>query len=237
MLTPDYLLHVSEGAEEIAAQLHTDIINRIVERILLRGQRGEEYILTALDKWQIQTLMEAGYLREDIEKEIAWATAYERREISEAFEDAGVESISYDDQLYKKAGMSPPPIKQSPYFVRIMQRNYEATLGEWENYTRTTADASQQAFINTMDQIYNSVLSGSVGYTQAFTEAIENLAKRGIFSVAYPSGHVETIEAATLRCVRTGISQATAQVQEARMNEMGIDLVLVSSHLGARPSH
>jgi hypothetical protein len=32
MLTPEYLLHVSEGAEEIAARLHTDIVKRIARR-------------------------------------------------------------------------------------------------------------------------------------------------------------------------------------------------------------
>ena len=53
----------------------------------------------------------------------------------------------------------------------------------------------------------------------------------------YPSGHRDTIETATLRCVRTGVSQASAQIQMARMDEMDCDLVLVSSHMGARPSH
>lgn len=47
----------------------------------------------------------------------------------------------------------------------------------------------------------------------------------------------DTIETATTRAVRTGISQASAHIQIARMDEMDVDLVLVSSHLGARPSH
>ena len=47
----------------------------------------------------------------------------------------------------------------------------------------------------------------------------------------------DSIETATLRAVRTGISQMTAQIQLARAKEMGVNLVIVSSHLGARPSH
>ena len=90
MLTPYELLHISEGAEEIAESLHQDIIKRIIDRIMLRIGRGEEYLLTSVDKWQIETLQQAGYLLEDIQKEIAKKTKLQETEIAEAMEDAGV---------------------------------------------------------------------------------------------------------------------------------------------------
>ena len=86
MLSPDYLLHISEGAEDIAEQLHTDIVKRIVKRIMLRIGRGEDYLLTAVDKWQIENLQQAGYLLEDIEKEIIKALKLQQTEIAEAME-------------------------------------------------------------------------------------------------------------------------------------------------------
>lgn len=242
MLTPEYLLHVSEGAERISAQLHTDILKRITARILARQRRGDDYILTAADKWQIEVLLDAGHLRDDVAREIALATSLQEEEIRDAFEDAGVRAWNYDSRIYKAAGL--PVSEMSPYMVRLMQRNYEATLGEWSNFTRTTLDASQQLFISKMDEIYNNVASGSIGYTQAFAEAIDDLAADGVRDIVYTrlrdgmlSVHTDTIETATLRCIRTGISQASAQIQTARMDEMGVDLVLVSSHMGARPSH
>lgn len=236
MLTPDYLLHISEGAEQISAQLHTDILKNIVRRIRARQQRGDDYLLTAVDKWQIEALLESGYLRDEVAQDIAKATGLQQTEIAEAFEDAGVRAMQYDDRIYQQAGISPISLWESPHMVRLMQRNYEATMGEWTNFTRTTADAAQTAFIETMDQIYNRVLSGASGYTSAFVEAIDKLASDGLF-ITYPPGHRDTIETATLRCVRTGVSQATAQIQTARMDEYGIDLVVVSSHMGARPDH
>ncbi len=236
ILSPDYMLHISEGAEEIAAELHADIMNRIIERMTARPARGEGYLLTAVDKWQLETLQSSGYLLEDIQKEIAKRTTLQQTEIKEAMEDAGVKAVSYDDAVYKAAGLTPTNPMTSPYFIRLMQRNYEATLGEWQNFTRTTADAAQRAFIQACDKAYHLTASGAVGYTQAFTEAINDIVENGVY-VTYPSGHTDTIETATLRCVRTGIAQATGQIQTARMDEMEVDLVLVSSHLGARPSH
>lgn len=241
MLSPDDLLHISEGAEEIAEKLHTDIIRRIVKRIMLRIGRGEDYLLTSTDKWQIENLQQAGYLLEDIQKDIAKATKLQQTEIAEAMEDAGVKALDYDDKAYKAAGLSPTPLQQSPELVRLMQRNYEATLHEWTNFTRTMADEAQRLFINQLDMAYTLVSTGALSYTKAVKEILNNIVSEGVV-VRYTNEKtgrvwVDTIETATLRAVRTGISQATAQVQLARMDEMDHDLVLVSSHLGARPSH
>lgn len=236
MLDPNYLLHVSEGAEEIAEKLHGDIVNRIINRIMLRTGRGEDYLLTAQDKWQISTLQQAGYLLEDIQQEIAKYTKLQQEEIAEAMEDAGVKALDYDDKIYQSVGLSPTPLTQSPELIRMMQRNYEATMGEWSNFTRTMADEAQRLFINQLDMAYTLVSTGALSYTQAVKEVLNNIVTDGVV-VTYPSGHSDTIETATLRAVRTGISQATGQIQTARMDEMNVDLVITSSHLGARPSH
>ena len=236
MLDPNYLLHISEGAENVAEQLHTEIVRRIVERIMLRIGRGDNYILTAQDKWQLENLQQAGYLLEDIQKEISKATKLQQTEIAEAMEEAGVKALDYDDKIYQQVGLSPTPLTQSPELIRLMQRNYSATMGEWTNFTRTMTGEAQKLFINELDKAYTLVSTGALSYTAAVKEVINNIASNGV-TVTYPTGHADTIETATLRAVRTGVSQATAQIQLARMDEMNHDLVIVSSHLGARPSH
>lgn len=233
MLDPEYLLRISEGAEEIAEKLHIDIINRIIDRMMERINRGETYLLTATDKWQLEILKDAGFLLEDIQKEIAARTKEQETEIKKSMEEAGIKGLEHDDEIYRKAGLSPVALKQSPHLIRIMQRNYEATMGEWYNFTRTTANASQQAFISAMDKAYNLVSTGTISYSQAVSEALKGLISEGI-TVTYPSGHTDTIETATLRAVRTGISQMSRDITDARMEEMNWDIILTSAHLGAR---
>lgn len=236
MLSPDYLLHISEGAENISEKLHNDIIKRIINRIMLRIGRGEDYFLTAQDKWNIQNLQQAGYLLEDIQQDIAKATKLQQKEIAEAMEDAGVKALDYDDKIYQSVGLSPTPLTQSPELIRLMQRNYEATLGEWSNFTRTTAESAQRLFLSELDHAYNLVSTGALSYTAAVKEVINRIVSDGV-KIKYPTGHEDTIETATLRAVRTGISQATSQIQMTRAEEMGVDKFIISSHLGARPSH
>lgn len=233
MLTPEYLYRITEGAEDIASQLHANIMQKIIERMMIRLGRGEDYLLTATDKWQIEVLQEAGFLLEDIQKELADKTKKQVKEIQEAMEDAGVQALQWDDKIYQAAGLSPVPLLQSPALMRIMQRNYEATAGEWRNFTRTTANEAQRLFINQMDNAYNMVVSGAVSYTEAVRDVINEVSEVGM-KVNYPSGYKLSIESATMMIVRTGISQAAAEVSLERMKEMDWDIILVSSHLGAR---
>lgn len=236
MLTPSYLLRAVEPAEEIAEKLHQDLMDRIIDRILLRFRRGDDYILTAMDKWQIESMQQAGFLLEDIQKEIAKSTGYMVEEIKQAMEDASVRALEYDDGIYKAAGLDPVPLVQSPYMIQLMQRDFEATVGEWQNFTRTTANACQQAYMRACDNAYHLAMSGAISPSQAVKEALAEAIEDGVY-VQYPTGHRDTIETATARAVRTGISQASSEIQLARMDEFDVDLVLVSSHMGARPSH
>lgn len=238
MLDPDYLLRISEGVEDIAETLHQDILDRIIKRIMHRLDRGDNYILTAQDKWQIQTLTDAGYLLEDIQEAIATATELMQTEVAEAMEDAGVRAVEYDSKIYEAAGLSPAPLEQSPALIRIAQRNYERAMGEFENFTRTYGQFAAQSYVAACDKAYNLVMSGSVSYSQAVKEAVADIVNDGVIVEYFDdSGKLtrrDTIETATMRAVRTGVSQAAAEITDARMEEMGWDTILVSSHLGAR---
>lgn len=233
MLDPEYLRDVAEGAEEIAAGLHDYILQKIVSRIITRIGKGKDYLLTATDRWNIETMQEAGYLLEEITAEIARATKMQTAEIAEAMEEAGVKAIGYDDKVYQDAGLSPDPLEQSPSLVRLMERNMRATLGEWSNFTRTTAQTAQSAYISACDMAHLKVMTGATSYTQAVREAVEEAIDSGAV-VTYPTGHKDTLETATARAVRTGIAQATGDISIKRMEEMDWDIILVSAHVGAR---
>lgn len=203
---------------------------------MARIGRGEDYILTNADAWRIRTLQESGELLEDILAELSKYTKREQQELLEAFEDAGITAMNYDDKIYKAAGLSPVPLEQSTTMIRLMERNMLATMGEWKNFTRTTANAAQALYINQCDLAYNHVMTGAVGYTQAIKEAVNNVVSDGV-TVTYQSGRKDTIETAVARSVRTGVAQACADIQLVRMKEMGYGLVLTSAHIGSRPSH
>ena len=256
MLTPEYLQEVTDGAVDISADLHARIIAKIIKRLVIRMEETGDVVMTGTDKFQIETLRDAGYLLEDIQADIATATGLQREEIQAAFQMAGVEAFDYDTRIYQQAGLIAPDVSvalssgasvvrppttlnQSPFYLRVMQRSYEATNGTWENYTRTFADAAYSTFITECDTAYNLAASGAVSMSEAIRECVGRIAKDGV-TIEYrdAAGEVtrrDSIETATARAVRTGIGQACADVTDARMGEMGWDIVLTSAHMGARP--
>ena len=238
MLTPDYIRDITERSEANASQYRSSIINLIVRRMMARLGRGADYLFTASDRWQIEVLQEAGHLLEDIQKELIKFTKVQEKEVKAAMEEAGIKALQHDDKVYTDSGLSPTPLKQSPHMIRQMQRAYEATNGEIRNFTRTTAIEAQKTYINECDNAYRLVTSGAMPYTQAVKEAIDIAIADG-GTVEYPSkngrpGHKDTLETAVARSVRTGISQATGDIQMTRMIEMDWDIILTSAHLGAR---
>ena len=233
MLRPAYLAAIAEGSEQIASELHDYIVQAIVGRMMERIGRGEKYLLTSADRWRIQILQDAGELLENITAELALYTGKQIQEIRSAMEEAGVKALEADDLIYSAAGLSTVSLWESPALVRLMERNMNASLGEWRNYTRTTAEEAQRLYITECDKAYNRVMSGTVAYTQAVKEAVEEVASAGV-AVKYPTGHTDTLETATARAVRTGIAQATGDISLKRMEEMDWDIILVSAHIGAR---
>lgn len=238
MLTPRELLDIVDGSTAITDQLYTYLIREIVTRMMLRLGRGEKYLLTSSDRWRIKIMQDAGYLYQDIIQEIGKYTKLQQAEIQAAFQDAGIRALAWDDKIYEAAGLSPLPLWQSPHLVRLMERNYNATMQAWKNFTRTTADEAQRLFVNECDFAYHKVSTGAVSYSQAVREAIETAVSGGIY-VNWTDAqgnvyHRDTIEVAVARAVRTGVAQAAGDISLKRMEEMDWDIILVSSHVGAR---
>lgn len=121
----------------------------------------------------------------------------------------------------------------SPRMKDIMQDAYERTNGELRNFTRTTANSYQQELIKELDNAYLKVTSNAQGQWQAAQEAINNVIKYQGY-VTYPSGHVDTIEVAIVRAIRTGVARMSGSLAIENAKEYGWNHVLVSSHLGAR---
>lgn len=236
MLDAEFLATITERAEYVAGQLHDDIIARVVERITWHLVNNKKYLLTASDKWRIETLTAAGLLLHDIEKEVAKKTGLEDKEIRQAFRDAGIRSVRYDNEVFRDAGISAKALLQSPAMIRVLERDYKKTLGEWKNYTGTTVRSAYQLFINECDKAMVQVRSGAETWGQAYMRAVDEISKNGV-EVVYPSGHRDTIETATARALRTGVSQSTGSITVARAMENDIVCFITTSHFDPRPTH
>lgn len=213
MLTPEYLKNVADDAIEIYKKLESSIIKDIVRRL-----KNTEFEITSSAKFQIQILQEAGMLYDEIVEEVAKQNEVSKKVIKKIFENSAIEALKFDDKIYKKAGLNPLPFKQSKTMLNILKSTLSKTNGSLYNLTLTTANTSQQKFIDVCDEAYMKVASGAFNYNTAIDFAVKQF-KEGI-QVQYPSGYNLNIKNAVKRAVMTGVNQSCLKMQEIRAYEM-----------------
>ncbi len=175
----------------------------------------------------------SGYMTQ-IEDEAAklWEKAVER--CDEVYKQAKKAYDSGMHEIINELGYHPESVKQ------ITQALCDKTTGSMYNQTRTIAETVQQDFIQAADYAHMEVVYGKKSVYDAVASAVSDVLKdtSNAFSrVTYPSGHSDAIEVAMLRAVRTGGAQTAGAVIDRYCDENNVELVEVSAHHGARPSH
>lgn len=233
MLTPKELLEIAETMQPLLDELNAWITQDLIERLMAQLSRNKSISITGFNSWQIQVYQEAGGHLEALQKKIAEFIKKSDAEVKAIFEDAGIRAYESDALFFDEQGIVLPPLRQSKHMLDILEDTYARTNGEIHNFTRTTANQSQIQLIKALDAAHFKVYTGAQSYAAATMEAVEELSKYQA-EVKYPTGHIDTLETAVLRAVRTGTAQAAGNMSQAVMDENGWDIVLTSAHIGAR---
>jgi len=229
MLNADQLNALTVQTVDLYERYMISVIEDIARRL-------SKMDMTATAAWQMQRLIESGKVYENAIAEIAKLTGQSEAMLKQTFEKAGITSMRFDDAIYKAAGFKPLPLNLSPAMVDVLAAGLSKTGGIMQNLTLTTALDAQLQFTSAADLAYMQVSTGAMSYQQAITRAVQGVGDNGLF-VHYPSGARSRLDVAMRRSVLTGVSQTTSKLQLTRAQEMGQDLVQVSAHFGARPSH
>lgn len=235
MLSPTYLSGVADEVIDVYSQVEQDIADDIVRRTLKMGY------VTDTARWQYRKAQEFGYFQDDVAGILSRAGARSRRQIKLIMSQAATDSLAFDDAIYKHVGLSPLPVAKSPALQALLLQGTDRTMRLISNFTKTTSTMSYEVFGSILDRAYLQILSGAFSPQTAIYNAIRELSQKGITRIAYESaaGNVsyDNIDVAVRRAVITGVNQSVSKLQLARAQELGCELVQVSSHSGARPTH
>lgn len=213
MLTPDYLKNVADDAINIYSKLEDSIIKDVVRRL-----KNTDFEMTESARFQIRIAQEAGLLYDDIIEKVAKYSGVSEKIVKKTFENSAIEALKYDDKIYKKQGLNPIPIKQQTTMLNLLKNTLNKTNGSLYNLTLTTANTSQQKFIEVCNQAYMQISSGAFDYNTAIRKAIKQFGD-GV-QVEYDSGYRLNIKSAVKRAVMTGVNQTCLKMQELRAEEM-----------------
>ena len=241
MLTPTKLDKLPDSMISLMSELQDEIIADICRRITKANY------LTPTAEWQLYKANQLKLSSPQINKIIAKQLKLREKTVRELYTDTVKTAISEDAEIYRiaiKAGLLGDKYskKLSSYtrsvaFSNALKKGLQATNGLMRNLTRTTALNANRELSDALDLAYLKVINGAFSPADAIFDAVKKLGVNGIKTVSYKSGRSDQLDVAVRRAVLTGINKTCCDMQLELAKEMDCDLVEVSSHFGARPTH
>ena len=194
-------------------------------RLLTRGSIGSA-------EWQVRALQSLGLL-----EQINAATIKAHRdEIAKASQDEirrlAASRLSMVDAASDMAG----EVTRLPDLrtAAILTRWYAEVARKLDTVYATMLRSAGERYVDTVKTATAKAALGMSG-RKAVAEIVQGWADAGLPGFKDAAGREWTPEAYASTLVRSSSTQAATATQFARMDELGEDLVEVSSHIGARP--
>lgn len=198
--------------------------------VLKKLHANKEYI----DMINKNTLEHKRAVKEEIDKVVAEA----KKNGDDIVSRAGDMAFADDLEFWTSQGRH---LKKSPALTQINKEVSKRLSHDLKSLTHSTGFKftgrpikMEKAFNYAMDKAVMNVVSGTFSTQQAVEQAVSELEKSGLRKVDFASGVSRGIDVAAHLAVRTALGQMSADISMSNAEELGADLVEVSSHAGAR---
>ncbi len=240
-LTPAQLDKLPDSMIQLMSELQDEIISDVCRRI------KKTNLLTPTAEWQLVKANQLTLSSQEVKRRIAQKLKISERSVKELYTDAVRTAIREDEKIYKFAmadGILSGDYREkltnytrSVAFSNALKKGLKNTNGLMRNLTNSAAAAANRQLSDALDLAYLEVASGAFTTQEAVFKAVKKLGADGIKCVSYKSGRTDQLDVAVRRAIVTGIGKTCGDMQLGLAHEMDCQLVEVSSHLGARPSH
>lgn len=239
MLSPEYMERVTDHLIELYQDLEDAILEDIAKRIKKNGY------LTATAERQAEVLIQNGYTTEEIESLLKPHLADIDEEISDIITRSSLKHYEDEAMAYRSVNKILVDISKNKQAENIIDNAMERLILGNANITKSLGVVynGQNIGLNdfyktTLNQAAFKVASGAFSSQQVVRSIVNDLSNSGIRVINYQqSGRNYTVESASKMLVRTTLNQMTGEMSLANAKDMDQDLMEISAHAGARPSH
>lgn len=242
MLTPDQLKAASTLLQPIFEEYEDFVIKEIVRRLKNAGE------WTGSAEMQANLGVSTGVSVNEIILAIKKSLKISDQELAALFEELGATGLLQFNERLTGSGIDPIKIEKFPRLEQITKEAIYQTQGTLHNFTNSMGfsvkTVSGMRFMemaawyqNALDVAMLKVSTGVQDYNQAIRQIIKEMAQSGLRIVDYSTGYSCGIDVAVRRALLTGLNQMATEHALEVGNILETDLVEVTAHSGARPSH
>lgn len=233
MLDPEFLGDLPDTVVDMWHAVETDLLCDIAKRI-----NNSNYLIPT-STWNLNKLKDLGLHQDYINEKLSQATKKSKEEIEKIMANAFREGLRHDNEIIKRGlGKLDDIVINAKAFNPIASAGIKAVNNEIRNFTKTYAARLSQKYEWSIDKAFLNVQSGYMTPEQATKRAIEELfLHNDLPDLVTQKGRHEQLSTVVARAIRTGTNQSMAKIQIENCKDLDCDLVEVSSHYGARPTH
>ena len=246
-------LQLSQPLTDIYTAMETDLMMAIARQIA----QNDDNEINATSEWRLKKLAELGALNRETVRIIASYTGIQSETLVETIETAAkgiTERLEpalqacAEDGYISVADNSTPISEGVKNVTSSFRKQATSDLNTVNTVMQYKAGSSYTALVN---KIYDmaketelhgvlgkhafSVASGVESRQAAIRKCIQEFAEKGIPAFVDKSGREWSPEAYISMDIRTTVSNTANAAQDACCDRYGLDLIEVSSHMGARP--
>ena len=148
--------------------------------------------------------------------------------------------LSYLDDLHtwKQEGKE---LTGDSFLPQIVDSIRQQTSDAMKNLTQTTGfktmsgyEVVENLYQRELDKAMIKVCTGTFSSEKVIYDTVKSLAASGLRTIDFASGYSMQLDTAVKLAMRTGANQLSAKIMDADIQQMGENLVYVSTHWGAR---
>lgn len=242
------LLKNQQEAETIDS-IYIDLEARLMQNIARHLRDWEQPIET--DRWLMQKLAEIGKLNKENIKIIAQMSGLSQTAAERMLNDMAEDAIKNTDpgfQYMARQRMIGVVVdaEKSKSVKRVMHKLRKQAKDSLNLTNTTMLHKAQEAFktlvqntaeeaLKIMNNNTGAVITGAESRQQALRKTIRQFNDNGITGFVDKRGRNWTPEAYVNMAMRTTAGSVANEVQTARCEDMGVNLIQIDSHSGARP--
>ena len=230
MLTPEQTSALAESIVSAHEQaLVSDILDRLVRSLVSGGE------LLIKDQRLLETA--AAMNRDEVAKILATYNRSISKDTRSAVADVLKASDAGDVDILSSLYALSLPSGSTAAFALMAQQTADGVAAIIARNNLKMAYQAQQLWYDVAGEAIVAYNHGGTSIDKIMSRAVSRLSRDGLKTIDYASGVKSDIDVAIRRHVVTQVSQASARMTMARLDQYGHDLVYTSSHFGARPDH
>lgn len=242
--------------------LSEEVIDKVVERLVVRIQKGNEYILEKMGNTikqigtlapsqvqQLSQIMQYGGDYDKIAKKLAEVTNMNVRDIYKIFDEVTKNNYSTLKPLYEYNNVPYIPYEENTILRNQVQALARITADKYTNIMNTLAFSMRgpkgELVYTSLGQVYQDIVDtgiiniaqGKESFNSAMTRIIKELGNSGIRTVDWESGRSMRVDSAVRMHLKDAITNLHNETQKIYGEQFKADGIEISVHSNPAPDH